>query len=212
MDGESLLRRLAEVPPKERDRFCEEWLGIAEIPGGTEVSTEARIGYSPCSVAEVVRVVYEVPLRSDDLFVDLGSGLGKACLLANLLTGARALGVEIQAELVSIANRSARKLDLSRVSFVAEDAATANIEEGTVFFLYVPFTGDLLVNVLARLEALATRKPIIVCALGLDLPACSWLRPRSTEAFWLTIYDSHAPRTPRPATDLSRRLTEEWRG
>lgn len=212
MNGGTLLETLAAAPAKERDRLCEALLGIATIPEGTERSTPDRIGYSPCSVAEVVRMVFEVPLRQEDVFVDLGSGLGKACLLVHLLSGATSIGVEIQEELVRKAQESARVLGLSRVSFVAEDAATADLGEGNVFFLYVPFTGELLQTVLLKIKAIAQTKPIVVCALGLDLPPSEWLTPRATEAFWLTLYDSHAPRIPIPQTPVAQRLTEEWRG
>lgn len=212
LNGDTLLETLAAVPARERDRVCEELLGIAAIPPGTEISTPDRIGYSPCSVAEVVRMVFEVPLRQEDVFVDVGSGLGKACLLVHLLSRAQAVGVEVQEDLVRRARESARVLGLSGVSFVAEDAATADFGEGNVFFLYVPFTGELLEKVLQRIEAIAQRKPIVVCALGLDLPPSDWLTPRATEAFWLTIYDSHAPRIPVPQSPLAQRLTDEWRG
>lgn len=195
---EQWLRALVEAPAGDRDAWCEELLGIREVPKGTEVSLPDRIGYSPCSVASIVRAVFEVPLRESDVLLDVGSGLGKVCMLAALLSGARAVGVEVQKELVEIATARASELRMERVSFRAESAATAGLSAANVFFFYIPFTGELLHAVLAQIKEIAAKKPVIVCAVGFDLPPVPWLRARATSAFWSTIYDSEAPRVPRP--------------
>ena len=148
------------------------------------------IGYHAAGVAPIVRALLEVPVTAGDVLVDLGSGLGKVVLLARMLTGATARGVEVRPALVDGARAAAARLGVD-ARFTCADAREADLDDGTVFFLYAPFTGPVLASVLSRLEAVARARPIDVCALGLDLERlASWLVPRTIDAFWLTIYDS----------------------
>ena len=185
-----LLRWIASHPPHRRDEAIERRLGI-----GTPVSSAAPgsdlVGYHASGVASIVRLFLEVPLGPDDVLVDLGSGLGKVVLLAALLTPARARGIELQPELAERARASARELGTS-VELVSGDVRDAPLDDGTVFYLYAPFTGPVLETVIERLHAIAARRSIVVAALGIDLRA-SWLVPRELDAFWLSIYDSQLP-------------------
>src|ERR1019366_6891525 len=129
-------------------------------------------------------------------FVDVGSGLGRAAALVHLLTGARVIGIEIQAELVLAARDLMRRLQISRVSSIEGDAAklASEVDVGSVFFLYCPFSGDRLMKLLAALEIVARTRMICVCSVDLPLPACPWLT--LTEAAPpgdLAIYRSRFP-------------------
>jgi hypothetical protein len=93
------------------------------------------------------------------------------------------------------------------------DARDADLDDGTVFFLYVPFTGPVLTGVLRRLRAIAERRAIVVCALGLDVDReAPWLARRPIDSFWLAVYDSVvpgvAPRPPRSYSPLTGALAE----
>lgn len=59
-----------------------------------------------------------------------------------------------------------------------------------MFFLYLPFTGAILGAVMDRLSAIARRREVVVCSLGLDLLRWDFLVERRSEEFWLSIYDS----------------------
>ena len=83
------------------------------------------------------------------------------------------------------------------VAFIEGDAREADLDVGTVFFLYLPFTGPVLSEVLRRLRGVASRRAIVVCSLGLDLDGeAPWLSRRPIESFWLTLYDSVWPDVP----------------
>jgi SAM-dependent methyltransferase len=196
--GGELLAWLAGHHPRERDAAFERMLGIDGSGQAATLGGEL-VGYNPSGVAPIVRAVIEAPIGAEDVFVDLGSGLGKVTALVHLLTGARACGVELQPALASEARARAADLALD-LSYVAEDARLAELAQGTVFFLYLPFTGATLAAVIERLRLEAGKRPIVVCALGLDLGGVSWLRPRGIDSFWLEIYDSRCPGVPaRPA-------------
>jgi len=206
--GEELLAWLAAIAPAERERAIEQLLGIADSPLGPAPLEGELIGYTPSGIASIVRAVFEAPVTARDVFVDLGAGLGKAAMVVHLLAGARVRGIELQAGLVALARARADDLGLVEVSFVEADARDAELDDGTVFFLYLPFTGAVLRAVLERLHAVATRRDIVVCTLGLDLPKTDWLKPRESDAFWLSIYDGRTqrgqPRSLREPLPLSR--------
>ncbi len=200
MTGEALLAHLAAFPPDARDAEVERLLGIADADF-TPPAPDC-LGYHPSGVAPVVRALIEAPVTEDDLFVDLGSGLGKAAMLARLISGARARGIELQAALVA----RARQVAVEGVEFIHADVREAPLDEGTVFFLYNPFTGAVLHEVLARLRAVAQRHAIVVCALGINLErgTGSWLKPREVDAFWLQVFDSVVPGVPPRVVTTSR--------
>jgi SAM-dependent methyltransferase len=192
-----LLAWLASIPPRQRDGALEERLGIASAADAddTRPPGEHFLGYHPSGVAPIVHALVEAPVTSADVLVDLGSGLGKVVLLAALLTGAKARGVELQPHLVERARQAAARLGVD-VRFDVVDARDAELGDGTVFFLYTPCTGPALGAIVDRLRAVAARRAIVVCALGLDLDREGWLARRDVDAFWLAIYDSVLPGLP----------------
>jgi hypothetical protein len=197
--GTELLDWLATLPPGERDRAVEERLGIHGPAPDSTPPGEHLIGHHPSGVAQIVRMLIEVPVVPADVVIDLGAGLGKFVLLARLLTGATVRGIELQQSLVERARRASTRLGID-VEVVREDARAAHIDDGTVFFLYAPFTGPVLDAVALRLRAVARTRAIVVAALGVDLKrAAPWLVPRQMDSFWLDIYDSdEAGPPPRP--------------
>jgi len=189
----TLLAWLASLAPSDRDTAVEERLGIPTPPQPPSALGEHLVGYHASGVAPVVRMLLEVPVTSDDVVVDLGAGLGKVVLLTRLLTGATARGIELQSALVDRAREAASRCGVD-VSFTLGDARRADLGDGTVFFLYAPFTGPVLAEVLRRLHDVAARRAIVVCALGIDLDReARWLAPRPIDSFWLSVYDSVVP-------------------
>lgn len=135
--------------------------------------------YQPTPARHVLDMLGRTALGPDDVLVDLGAGLGHVPMLAALCTGARAVGVEWQPAYVACARRAARTLGLDAVRFVAQDARHADLSAGTVFFLYTPFGGAVLREVLDALRAEAARRPIRLCTFGPCTAAVAgepWLR------------------------------------
>ncbi|MDI3286053.1 methyltransferase domain-containing protein [Polyangium sp. 15x6] len=130
-------------------------------------------------------------VQSEDVFVDVGSGLGRATALTHFLTGASAIGVEIQSALVRRARGLAARLNAQRVTVIEGDAAklTRYITSGSVFFLYCPFSGSRLNQVMDDLASIAQTRVIRVCSVDLPLPSRSWLAPVSISGD-LAVYRS----------------------
>jgi SAM-dependent methyltransferase len=193
LEGPSSFRAaLLLVPPTERDAWLDLVLGLGEIPDdGPELPRDC-VPYLPCPVDALLRMVEHAPVGASDVFVDIGSGLGRAAALVHLLTGAAAIGLEIQPGLVHLARDLATRLLVSRISSVEGDAAKLArfITVGSVFFLYCPFSGERLMVVLAALESIARTRMIRVCCVDLPLPPCSWLTLEPPISGDLAIYRS----------------------
>ena len=193
--GAALLDLLRSIPLCDRDVWVDDLLGIEAPPPDIPDLPHGSVPYLPCGVEEILAAVLEVPVLPDDELVDLGSGLGRVVILAHLLCGARARGVEIQEPLVRSARARCDELALDGVSFVRANAVDTELD-GSIFFLYAPFNGEMLTGAVRRLEDVARRRPIVVCAVGLELADLPWLLPRTTSSLSLTLYDSAVPGVP----------------
>ena len=176
---QTILRWLDDLNPEEKSNPPRPGLGfdvrddfIASIfqhndPGDvSSLGSREMIAYQPTPVRHVLHLLKTVTLSAEDLFVDLGSGLGHVPLMMSMLGGVRSLGIEIEPAYVVNAERCARALQLRDASFVAADARDADISRGTIFYLYSPFTGSILNQVLSLLREQSLMRPIKVCSLG----------------------------------------------
>lgn len=171
--GPSLLRKWqqdqAPIDGEGYDALDELLAGVMRLadPGPDSRPLEPEmVFYQPTPARHVLDMLARSSLDRQDVLIDLGSGLGHVPMLASVCTGARAVGVEWQSSHVEAARCAARVLRLERVEFLAQDARAADLSVGTVFFLYTPFVGSILRQVLAALRAEGTRRPIRVCTFG----------------------------------------------
>lgn len=182
------LRELVEIVPRvDRDGFVDELLGI-DPPPPDEPLPQGAVPYLPCAVDDILAMASDAPVTELETFVDLGSGLGRVAILIHLLTGAPALGIELQEALVARSRAISAELGLDGVRFVHANAADLALV-GTRFFLYAPCNGSMLERLLARLEQVA--RPIVIGAVGLELDQ-PWLSPRPGSAT-LNLYDTAQP-------------------
>lgn len=156
------------------------------------------IPYEPTPVRAVLALVDQMPLPANEVFYDLGAGLGHVAILVNLLTGATARGVEIEAAYCQHAQRCAEELGLTTVHFLNGDARQVDYTDGKVFFLYTPFTGKVLDAVLAALACQARHRPITLCTYGactFEVAAQPWLQLQcaaAKHAYALAVFTSLA--------------------
>jgi SAM-dependent methyltransferase len=175
-------------PPRydQLDTFVDGLLHISLIPRLQRQPEPEMILYQPTPVRIVLDLLARLRLTAEDVFYDLGSGLGRVPIVVALASPARARGVEFEPAYCAYAQRRARELNLSRVTFANSDARDADYAEGTVFFLYTPFRGKILQRVLERLRYVARTHPIRVCTYGPGtLPVM--------EQEWLACVDDHEP-------------------
>lgn len=77
-------------------------------------------------------------VRADDVVYDLGSGDGRLVITAAKRFGSRGVGVELQPELIELANAGAKKEGVAdRVKFKQGDLFETDIREASVITLYL---------------------------------------------------------------------------
>jgi SAM-dependent methyltransferase len=188
---------LDALPAHARDAWLDRVLGVdALLDDGPDLPAGCA-PYLPCPVDLLLLMLELARVGPGDVFVDLGSGTGRATALAHLLTGAGAIGIEVQAGLAEISRAMTQALGADRVSTIVGDAAelVASMSIGTVFFLYCPFSGARLERVLDALQSIAVTRPIRICCVHLPPLARPWLEPVASPRSELAIYRSTIPRS-----------------
>lgn len=136
------------------------------------------VAYQPTPARLIFELIEKADLGPDDVFFDIGSGLGQVAILVALLTGATTKGIEFQPIYCDYSRRCAQRLHLSNVEFINQDARRVDYSTGTVFYMYTPFRGDMLKAVLERLRCVAQQRVIRLCTYG----PCT---PEVAEEGWL---------------------------
>ena len=190
--GPRLRERLDAVPALERDHFVEEMLGIAYPPLDERAPGTDLMSYAPSGYDEIVYAFDQTGLGPSDRLLDLGAGLGKVVMLAELLTGAASVGIEYDAQLCELAHDACRELGLQSVQIRAQDARALSSFEADVVFMYLPFSGEVLATVMQRLLATPAR-PRHLCTGAFDLARYPELAPVGAPQSWLNVYALGAP-------------------
>lgn len=148
----------------------------------TEVQTleEEMVYYQKTPARIVFEMVEQVRFNGEDVFFDIGSGLGQAAMLVNLLAGVKVKGIEFEPVFCEYACGVNAVLNLPDVEFVNIDAREADYSDGTVFFMYTPFKGTMLLQVLERLRQQSVQRKITVITYGpctSEVALQDWLFP-----------------------------------
>jgi hypothetical protein len=141
------------------------------------------VSYQPTPARHIYDFLDRTTLTQRDVLIDLGSGLGHVILMAGICTRAKCVGIEFEPSYVECARKSARLLNLHNVRFIQADARTVDLSEGTVFYLYTPFTGGVLRGVLNSLRQAAFRRKIRICTFG----PCTQVVAQEQ---WVTVMDA----------------------
>ncbi len=200
------LSQFTDYTPNHNDRVYMSYDGLDVLvdglfqlktaPAATLTTTVEMVHCEETPARVLLDLVDHTPLTSADVFYDLGSGLGQVVLLVHLLTGVRAKGVEVEPAFCTFAQQQAQSLGLTEVAFINSDARAADYSDGTLFFMFTPFRGQLLQTVLNRLRQEAQQRPIRLCTFGSCSPRVAdqpWLRPVTPDArheYKLVIFES----------------------
>jgi protein-L-isoaspartate O-methyltransferase len=168
------------------DQLVAGLLDAGLLPDERAVREPEMVAYQPTPGRAILDLLERADIRAHDVLIDIGSGLGWVVILVALLSEARTVGVEFEPTYCEYARSCAAALNASRASFVRADAREASLANGTIFFLYTPFRGEMLQQVLGRLRAEAEQRPIRVCTFGPCTPEVAtarWLTARGASSF-----------------------------
>lgn len=166
------------------DIFINELISFETMPLPARDLEPDMVYYQKTPARIVFELVEKSQLTKEDVFFDLGSGLGQPAILVNLLTGIASRGIEYDPAFCAYATECARELHLSNVKFLNADARNADYSEGTAFFMFTPFKGEILQEVLALLRKESLQRNIKIITYGpctTDVAAENWLHSSATD-------------------------------
>lgn len=151
----------------------------------------AWCNYEPIDYRSFKRALAHLDIRPDrDVFIDYGSGKGRAVVMAATYPFQRVIGVEVSEQLDAVARENVRRarsrLKCRNIELIKADASVYELPtDVNVVLLYNPFGGDVLAAVVDNIRASLIRQPrdmtvIYKYPAGLADPfgQCAWLALR----------------------------------
>ncbi len=165
-------------------------------PDETLERQPGMVRYQPTPASVILELIDQVGFNHQDVFFDLGSGLGQVLALVNLLAGVRCVGIEYQPGYAAYAKEMISELGLKDITILNTDARDANYSQGTVFFMFNPFGGRIFDTVMDMLQEEARTRQITIGSYGScteQIAAFSWLaiqNPETIDDFKLAVFKS----------------------
>ncbi len=130
--------------------------------------------YQATSYIRFRQLMKQIPIRAnEDVFLDFGSGLGRAVILAATYPFRKVIGVELSTALhnraVENVRRAAARLDCRDIELYNMDARRFRIPpEATIVYMWNPFDGEVLREVVANIHKSILEYPRKVTVLHLS--------------------------------------------
>lgn len=137
------------------DAFWDKRLGVQTFgfhpATGKQGDNDWRLHYTPTPYGDIFRLLRMVDLHDNDVFVDLGSGLGRAVFAASWMGAKRAIGIEIVEDLCDKAkqNHLHSRLGSRDIEFICAHAQNYQHRDTTVLFIFHSF-GEATMRQLLR--------------------------------------------------------------
>lgn len=136
-------------------------VGLSELG----LADENRVDHVPSFWKTLPRILPSHEVNSEDVLLDLGSGMGRVVVFAALKYAfGRIIGVEISPELHEIAMqnvaRNRERLRCNNIELVNADVLDYTIpDDVTVVYLYNPFRGRVFQHAIDEVERSIEREP-----------------------------------------------------
>ena len=108
------------------------------LPAGALAQQQPDVPYVPTPWNVVEAMLEAGGVTANDYLIDLGSGDGRVVIDAARKRGARGIGIELDGNLVSVANREATRLGVgAKASFISGNLFTFDFSKATVLTMYL---------------------------------------------------------------------------
>jgi SAM-dependent methyltransferase len=110
--------------------------------------------YLPTFYGRIEKMIDFLKLTNRDIFIDLGCGKGRVVFRVALEKLKKVIGVEIDKDLIDIARRNLNNLKRRNtpIELINSDAATYQISDENIFFIFNPFGYQTLQNVILNIK------------------------------------------------------------
>lgn len=159
-------KRLAELYETE-NQF---WISLKE---GYKLKSEkiTNLTYGETTYFSIRKSFEFVNLTKDDVFYDLGCGIGKTVFLANVVFGATSTGVDIIPAFITNGNQVSDEFKLNKIKFIEKSLFDINFKDGTVFYITPTcFDTENMKKLYKKFESLPKGARLIVLSRDIKLP------------------------------------------
>lgn len=122
-------------------------------------------GYEPISYVCFDTAMHTVDIRPEEsVFLDYGSGMGRALILAAQYPFKKVIGVELSQKLCNIAQENVKRawknLECKDIEIICKDARSFTLPSDiTTIFIWNSFTGSILSSVFERIRESLEKSP-----------------------------------------------------
>ena len=154
------------------------------------IQNELYRPYVPTDYRSFRKIINALQIRaSEEVFLDFGSGLGRAVVIAATRPFRKIYGVEIAAQLAEVARQNVRRalprLKCRDIQIITTNAREFAIpDEVTVIYFFNPFCGEVLADVLKNIRESLRRHPRVL-RLICKIPAQSAFEEEIHKHTWL---------------------------
>jgi 23S rRNA (uracil1939-C5)-methyltransferase len=147
------------------DDWLEGLLRISRITTGEErpPSGQVNLASRALRISDFLSITH--PGQGDTVY-DLGCGNGKFAITVAASAASRVKGVEYSQTYVESARRNSERFALPNLEFIHADVRDVDLSDGTAFYLFFPFWGEVAHAVARKLGDVARARAITVYASG----------------------------------------------
>lgn len=130
--------------------------------------------YGETPIKTLHRIVQFLPISSQDVWLELGSGRGKSCFWISLFVGCKTIGIE-KSPLFSFFSKIIQKmLRIKNLSFLHQDQKEASFSKATIVYFYSTMENEeTLQKITEKMKALPEGAHIVT--ISSFLPKVSYL-------------------------------------
>ena len=165
-----------------KDHYCDKRLGIETSESYFYSYNKSASLYKdmhihrPTPYDKLQRIIDYLKLQQNDVFVDFGCGKGRAVFFVGMQRLKKIIGVELDTNLADIAKKNLEKVRFNNtpIEIINADAATFDVKEGTIFFMYNPFGPNTVKKVIDSIKKTLVVNPREIRIIYYD-PAYKYL-------------------------------------
>lgn len=132
---------------------------------GKSDAPDFRGYFTPTPYRKLFKILRRMNINSQDTFLDLGCGLGRAVFAASWLGAQQSVGVEIDEELTAgaMATWQSSHLIDRNIKFICSPAETFEPLDVTIIYMFHPFGPGTMEKVIHKLEQELQARPRRLC-------------------------------------------------
>jgi predicted RNA methylase len=133
------------------------WKGLSSA----KATNQDNFRYGTIGYWHIRKILYVLDPGPDDIFYDIGAGMGRVLCVAAQRPIRKCVGIELLEPLCAAAQKNAERMRGKRapIQIRCADASTADLSDGTIYFMFNPFGPKTLHDTFENIRQSLDRNP-----------------------------------------------------